>query len=121
MIKSMKVKKIFLINFFLILNLIPSSLFSEVWVCSFETYDNKTVTSTYIRKDDGKFVAFIEEYEFPLIKTFEDNTHLHLVMSFENILDARVINKITKKVEAVSIRESYSQTVDKIFGTCKVR
>ena len=121
MIKNTKLKKFFLINFLLILILLPNSSFAEVWVCSYENYDNETVTRSYIRRDDGKFVTFIDEYEFILIKTFEDDNYLHLVLSFGKFLDAKVINKITKKVESVGIQEAESQVVDKIYGTCKVR
>jgi len=117
----MKFKKICLIKFFILLNLISTNIFAEAWVCSYVAYDEKKITDIYIRKDDGKFVQFFEEFEFPLTKTFEDDTYLHLVLSYENILDARVINKITGKVESVGIKESESQVVQKIYGTCKAR
>ena len=102
--------------------LVTSQVFSaDVFVCSYKTYNNETRTYTYIRKDDGKFVTFFDDVEIPMVKTYEDNTYLHLVMSFENHLFARVINKITKKVEQVSIEESKTSTVDKVYGTCKIR
>ncbi len=102
--------------------LFTSQVFAaDVFVCSYKNYKNETRTYTYIRKDDGKFVTFLDDVEIPMVKTYEDNTYLHLVVSFENYLFARVINKITKKVEQVGIEESKTSTVDKVYGTCKVR
>ena len=64
----------------------------------------------------------MNDIEFPMVKTYEDNTYLHLVMSYKNYLDARVINKITGRYESLKfINQSKSQSVDKVYGTCKVR
>ena len=52
-----------------------------------------------------------------MVKTYEDNTYLHLVMSYKNYLDARVINKITGRYESAGINQSKSQSVDKVYGT----
>ena len=103
--------------------LVTSQVFAaDVFVCSYKAYNNKTRTYTYIKKDDGEFVTIFESVEIPMVRTYEDNTYLHLVISHENTLFLLgVINKKSKKVEQVSIEESKTSTVDKVYGTCKIR
>ena len=108
-----------LLTIFLLL--FTSQVFAEEFLCSVRTADNKLNTFKYIRKDSGEFVVLHNENEVPLLRTYEDNTYLHLVWSYKNYLHARVINKITGKYESVGIDQSKSQLIDKVYGTCKVR
>ena len=106
---------------FLIFSFISFNIFAETWICTVDTYDEKKANFIYLRKDDGNFYWIVEDYEIPVIKTFENNKYLHLVFSDGNMLGAQVINKVTRKIESVLIEESELKTVDKVYGACKVR
>tara|TARA_B100001173_G_C15840505_1_gene484410 strand:+ start:427 stop:777 length:351 start_codon:yes stop_codon:yes gene_type:complete len=94
---------------------------AETWVCSFTAYNNQIIDKVFIRENNEEFIIYYNDTKIPLIKTFENDKYLHLVMSYGSYMDATVINKITQKAESVGISESKPQDINKAYANCLLK